>query len=109
MKVDFKWLVVPSVLTLILTLVRMWGELSGWSPTWFGVEPGGTSTPQVADQPPPAPSIFGIFWLMPLMGIYLAWRLRGAGIAPAHKGRALLFPLLGFATWHAYEDMFGAN
>lgn len=31
------------------------------------------------------------------------------GFATGMVGMILVFPLLGFATWHAYEDVFGTN
>jgi uncharacterized membrane protein len=35
--------------------------------------------------------------------------LASVGFLTGMLGMIVIFPLLGFATWHAYEDMFEAN
>lgn len=59
---------VPGLITLAVTLLRLVGELRGWSPAYFSRLPGGGL------------AIVGIAWLVPLVGAYLGWRLARAGV-----------------------------
>jgi hypothetical protein len=67
-------LLVPSLITLAVTLLRLVGELQGWSPRFFSREAGG------------AGSVIGIVWLVPIFGIYFATKLARRGSAPAAAG-----------------------
>ncbi|MBL8748133.1 MAG: hypothetical protein JNK78_03165 [Planctomycetes bacterium] len=61
---------VSSALTLLVTMVRVVGERSGWSPLWFSSSaeiPGG---------------LFGITWLVPVFGVLFGHRLAEAGPRP---------------------------
>jgi hypothetical protein len=51
-----------------VTLLRLVGELRGWSPAYFSRLPGGGLSP------------LGITWLAPLVGLYLGWRVQRAGV-----------------------------
>ncbi|HVR72075.1 MAG TPA: hypothetical protein VMT87_14625 [Vicinamibacteria bacterium] len=75
---------VPALITLAVTLLRLTGELLRWSPSLFGREAGGGA------------SIVGIVWLIFVFGIYFALRLARAGEEPAGLGRALGWPALAF-------------
>jgi hypothetical protein len=72
-------IVVPAVVTLAVTLLRLIGELQHWSPRLFSREAGG------------AGALVGIVWLVPIFGIYFAMRLNKAGQGPASRGRAIGF------------------
>jgi len=72
-------IVVPAVITLAVTLLRLVGELQHWSPKLFSREAGG------------AGAIVGIVWLVPIFGIYFAIRLNQAGHGPTRRGRAIGF------------------
>lgn len=72
-------LLVPAVVTLAVTLLRLFGELQHWSPKFFSREAGG------------AAAIVGIVWLVPIFGIYFAIRLNQAGHGPKSCGRAIGF------------------
>jgi hypothetical protein len=74
----------PALITLAVTLLRFTGELLDWSPRLFSREAGG------------AAALVGIVWLIPLVGIYFAWRLARAGAGPAGVGRALGLAGLAF-------------
>ncbi len=84
----------PAVITFAVTLLRLVGELRGWSPTFFGKEAGGGG------------SLVGITWLVPVFGAIFGWKLARAGVAPGPVGRALglaflalvLVPAAGFAA-----------
>lgn len=78
-------ILIPSIITLAVTLLRLVGELQHWSPTFFSPEAGG------------AGAIVGIVWLVPIFGIYFAVKLSGAGEAPSGAGRAIGFSLIAIA------------
>lgn len=86
-QVDRRWVIAPAVLTLAITLLRLVGELNGWDPAWFGTGAGGDG------------ALLGISWLMPVMGIYFAARLARVGNGPPHRGKALLWALLGLGLF----------
>jgi hypothetical protein len=78
-------ILVPALITLAVTAVRLLGELMRWNPTFFSREAGG------------AGAIVGIVWLVPIFGVYFARKLVAAGLGPAGAGRALGMGLLGLA------------
>jgi hypothetical protein len=90
-------ILVPSVITLAITLLRLAGELQNWSPTLFSRQAGGGG------------ALIGISWLVPVFGMYFAVRLVKLGFRPASYGqlygRALgafaLVLLLGFGVFKA--------
>jgi hypothetical protein len=87
-------ILVPAAITLAVTLLRLAGELQGWSPVLFSREPGGGG------------SLVGIAWLVPVFGAWFGWRLVRSGDRPGSLGRALgltvlalaLMPATGFAA-----------
>jgi hypothetical protein len=76
----------PALLTLGVTLLRLLGELWGWSPSVFSRVPGGGLSP------------LGITWLAPIVGFYLGWRLERAGVPSPPAARALGAPAAAFAV-----------
>jgi hypothetical protein len=68
-------LVVPAVVTLAVTLLRLTGELRGWSTRLFGDSGGGGA-------------LVGIVWLVPLFGAYFGYRLAAQG-ATARAGAVI--------------------
>lgn len=83
-------ILVPALITLAVTLLRLLGELLNWSPALFGKQAGGGG------------SLIGISWLVPLFGVYFAWRLARSGEAPPAAlhaaGMAILAILLALAS-----------
>ena len=77
-----KLILVPALITLGVTLLRLTGELLHWSPVLFNPAPGGGG------------AIVGIAWLVPVFGIYFGLKLAKAGLAGA-TGPAIGFALLG--------------
>jgi hypothetical protein len=77
---------VPAAVTLAVTLLRLVGELAGWSPTFFSREAGGGS------------AIVGIAWLVPVFGGWFGWALARAGERPASFPRAFVMLVLAFAV-----------
>ena len=73
---QYRLLVVPIVITLGVTILRLVGELQHWSPQFFSRQPGGLG------------AIVGIIWLAPVFGVYFARSLRGRGQLPASLKRA---------------------
>ncbi len=78
-------ILVPGLITLGVTFLRLTGELLGWSKTFFDTAPGG------------GPAIVGITWLAPAFGIYFALKLSAAGEEPSRPGRAIGLALWGVA------------
>jgi hypothetical protein len=70
-------ILVPALITLAITMLRLAGELSGWSPSLFNRDAGGGG------------ALVGIVWLIPVFGIYFALRLVRAGAGPDGVGKAL--------------------
>ena len=58
-----KLIMIPAVITLVLTILRLIGELQHWPRPWFDSSPGGGG------------AIVGISWLPILFGPYFAWKL----------------------------------
>jgi hypothetical protein len=81
---------VPTLFTLGVTLLRVAGERAGWSARWFsratqGVVPSGTTW------------LIGISWLPLPFGLYFAWRLLRAGLGPREPWRAAVCAGAGVA------------
>jgi hypothetical protein len=79
-------ILIPSVITLAVTLLRLIGELQHWSPVFFNREAGGPG------------SLIGITWLAPVFGIYFALKLSDAGSGPVRAGRSIIHGLLGIVV-----------
>lgn len=75
-------ILVPAIITLAVTLLRLAGELQNWSSALFNREAGGGM------------AIVGIVWLVPLFGIYFALRLAREGAGPGKLLRAVGLVLL---------------
>lgn len=76
-------ILIPSVITLVITLSRLIGELRHSSPALFNPSAGGGG------------ALVGITWLVPIFGIYFALKLSGAGEGPVGVGRAIGLAALG--------------
>ncbi|MGE0144270.1 MAG: hypothetical protein AB7I19_11730 [Planctomycetota bacterium] len=76
---------IPAVVSAIVTVVRLAGEMLGWNETLFGkAGPGGNEQQ----------GLFGISWLIPIFGFWFGLKLRGIHGEPPHAGKALLVLLL---------------
>lgn len=94
-KVNLKNLIlVPALITLAITLLRLTGELLNWAPALFNKQAGGGG------------ALVGISWLVPIFGFYFAHKLLKAGDYPAGTGRLFGFSLLAMAVFAA---LFAAN
>jgi len=94
-----KLILVPAVITFAITLLRLVGELQGWSPGLFSREAGGGG------------ALVGISWLVPIFGAWFGWKLAKAGSTPGRIGPALLIAILAFAIMPAigFGTIKGAN
>jgi hypothetical protein len=88
-------ILVPSVITLAVTLLRLVGELQGWSPRLFNREPGGGG------------ALVGIAWLVFVFGAWFAWKLIDQGHFPEGAFRPLGYGVLGLLL--SLAAVFGAQ
>jgi hypothetical protein len=77
---------VPAILTLAVTVLRLAGELLQWSPKLFNRDAGGGG------------ALVGIVWLIPVFGIYFALKLAAAGELPMSAGKAAGWAGLAFVV-----------
>jgi hypothetical protein len=82
-----KLILVPAVISLAVTLLRLVGELQGWSSTLFN-----------RGDKPFSPSLVGIVWLVPVFGAWFGWKLTRAGSGPGSLGRAFGLTLAALAV-----------
>ena len=80
-----KLILIPAVITLAVTLLRLLGERQGWSPFLFNRAAGGGG------------ALVGIAWLVIFFGAWFAWKLLAEGQAPAGPWRPLGHALVGLA------------
>src|SRR5215216_340421 len=76
-------ILIPTLITLAITLLRLVGELQHWSSALFNREAGGGG------------AVIGISWLAPIFGVYFALKLARAGEGPEDKGRAVRLAVFG--------------
>jgi hypothetical protein len=88
MSSNLRLVLVPGLITFGITILRLVGELNGWSRTFFNAEAGGGG------------ALVGIAWLVPVFGVYFALKLSQSGQAPA-AGKTLLSGVLGLVAYFA--------
>jgi hypothetical protein len=76
-------ILVPVVITLAVTLLRLLGELQHWSSMFFNRSAGGGG------------ALVGISWLPIIFGPYFAVKLARSSDAPVRYGKAFGFAVLG--------------
>jgi hypothetical protein len=76
-------IMVPALITLGVTMLRLVGEQQHWSPTFFSTAAGGGA------------ALVGIVWLPIVFGPYFAVKLAAAGEQPPTRGGAIGYALLG--------------
>jgi len=77
---------IPALITFAITIIRLMGEMQGWSKVWFNPDPGGGAAP------------IGIVWLVLIFGAYFGIKLTTAGDGPSSNGRVISFALLGIGV-----------
>jgi hypothetical protein len=95
-----KLILVPAVITLAVTLLRLVGELQGWSPILFNRW---TLVMFNRGEEARSPSLVGIVWLIPVFGAWFGWKLTRAGLGPGSLGRALGLTLASLAVLPLYS------
>lgn len=80
-------ILVPALISLGVTLLRLVGEINRWSPVFFNREAGGPG------------ALVGIVWLVPIFGVYFAVRLSKAGRGPKTRGRAIGHAMAGLVLF----------
>jgi hypothetical protein len=78
---------IPALITLVITVLRLVGEVENWPKPWFNAAAGGGF------------AIVGISWLPIIFGPYFALKLAGAGDGPSSIGKAIGFALLGLVVF----------
>jgi hypothetical protein len=74
-------ILIPGLITLAVSVLRLVGELQHWSSVWFNRSMGA--------------SIIGIVWLAPIFGIYFALRLSNPEQRPKSFPKAIGYAFLG--------------
>lgn len=83
-------ILIPALLTLAITLLRLTGELMNWAPALFNKAAGGGG------------ALVGITWLVPVFGFYFAWRLMRENELPTGLGRVFGFSVLGMVSFGVF-------
>ena len=79
-------ILIPAIITLLVTVLRLVGELQGWNDQVFSnVAPGGEQKP----------GFMGIAYLVPIFGLWFGFKLRRSTGQPPHIGKAALRFLIG--------------
>jgi hypothetical protein len=79
-------ILIPAVITLAITILRLVGELQHWPALLFNASAGGGF------------AIVGIVWLVPILGIYFALKLASAGQGPVSFRKAIGYSVLGLVV-----------
>jgi hypothetical protein len=85
----------PALIALTVTLLRLAGELRGWSEAWFSRSTGGLVPVGVVSW------LVGITWLALPFGAWLAWRLVRADGVPLPPARSVLVALSSLVALYA--------
>ncbi len=76
-------ILIPALITLGVTILRLVGELQHWPRPWFDNAAGGGA------------ALVGISWLPIIFGPYFALKLAGAAEGPLSMGKAIGFAVFG--------------
>src|SRR5208282_2415722 len=90
-----KLIAMPAAITLVVTILRLVGELAHWPSPFFNAHPGGGA------------AIVGISWLPIVFGPYFALKLAEAGEGAASTGKAIGFAGLSLVVFVLAGFMFG--
>jgi hypothetical protein len=93
---SMRQIVLPALITLAVTILRLTGELQHWSTKWFSPDTGGITPAGVS-------WIFGITWLAAPFGAYFGIKLMRAGQKPHSWGKAFTFAALGIVIFLTYS------
>ncbi len=82
-----RMILIPSIITLAVTLLRLIGELKHWNETFFKSGYGGSG------------AVVGITWLALIFAVYFALKLRKAGYGLQSKGKAIGLSILALVLF----------
>ena len=88
----FRTALPPALIALAVTLLRLAGELRGWSEAWFSRATSGLVPVGAVSW------LVGITWLALPFGAWFAWRLARSGVATPRAGRAVLVTALALVV-----------
>src|SRR5690606_19028836 len=77
---------IPAIVTLIVTVLRVIGELNQWDAMWFG-------TPTESNN-----ALLGISWLIFVFGFWFGLRMQRSGAGVANPNRTLLMAVVAVAA-----------
>ncbi len=80
-------ILIPAVITLVITILRVVGELQHWSPLFFNRSAGGGG------------ALVGISWLPIIFGPYFALKLTDAGQGSRGAGRTILYLIVSLLVF----------
>src|SRR5881397_2092407 len=94
-----KLVLIPALITLAVTLLRLVGELNNWNASLFNRTAGGGG------------ALIGISWLALVFAVYFAVRLQNEGLRPERAGAAIGYALFALAVLIAglFVFFFGAH
>jgi hypothetical protein len=93
-----KLILIPSIITLAITLLRLVGELNNWTPALFNKAAGGGG------------ALLGISWLPPILGIWFAYKLIKADETPDRSsGRVILHAIGGIVLFACGGALMGTQ
>jgi len=90
-------ILVPAVITLAVTILRLVGELQHWPSPWFKTGAGGGG------------AIVGIAWLPIIFGPYFALKLTDEGMGSKGAGKTVGIVFLGIVAFVAGGFIIGAS
>ena len=93
-----RFIIVPAIITLAVTILRLVGELRHWPVRWFSTETGGIVPSGVS-------WVFGITWLAAIFGAYFALKLIRHGQKPRSLSRAIAFAVLGIVVFLVHQPI----
>jgi hypothetical protein len=96
----FRLILIPAVISLGLTLLRLAGEMRHWSDAWFNTDTGGVVPSGVS-------WVIGITWLAIPFGIYFAFKLVSAGEGPPKIGKTLAIAGAGLLMLVGLQFLYG--
>ena len=82
-RTTWQLIMIPAVISLVVTIIRLAGEMQQWSTRLFNSAAGGPM------------ALVGIVWLVPIFGIYFAVKLAHQEGGPESKGKALGLNIVG--------------
>ncbi|MBZ5537894.1 MAG: hypothetical protein LAO31_18215 [Acidobacteriia bacterium] len=85
---SLKLILIPTLISVAMTLLRFSDELQHWSEKWFSTDTGGITPSGVS-------WVFGVTWLAFPFGIYFAWKLVPAGEVHPHLAKSISCAALG--------------